>query len=259
MKQIYNSKHFFESSNLKTIDKEEAERCEGLITMKECSDAHNKFQNNKTPGSDGLTIEFYRCFWEVLGHFMVDSFNYAYEYGHLSISQRLGIISLIPKKNKNLGYLSNWRPISLLSNDYKIATKVIAIRIEKVLPKIIHSSQTGYVKGRNIGESIRTISDIMSFTKTQNIPRLAVFLNFEKAFDSIEQKCLETFNFGPQLRQWKNVIYGDISSCILNNGFATRQFNLERGVRQGCPLSGILFAIGIEILGNAIMAGVQMK
>ena len=258
-----NSKHFFESADLKTLDNEEAERCEGLITIKECADALNKFQNNKTPGSDGLTIEFYRCFWEVLGHFMVDSFNYAYENGHLSISQRLGIISLIPKKNKNLEYLSNWRPISLLNNDYKIATKVIAIRMEKVLPKIIHSSQTGYVKGRYIGESIRTISDIMSFTKTQNIPGLAVFLDFEKAFDSIEwnylQKCLETFNFGPQLRQWINVIYSDISSCILNNGFATRQFNLERGVRQGCPLSGILFTIGIEILGNAIRRSNEIK
>ena len=69
---------------------------------------------------------------------MVDSFNCVYEYGHLSISQRLGIVSLIPKKNKTLEYLSNWRPISLLNNDYKNTTKVIAIRIEKVLPKIIH-------------------------------------------------------------------------------------------------------------------------
>ena len=60
------------------------------------------------------------------------------------------------------------------------------------------------------------------------------------------------FNFGPQLRQWINVIYSDISSCILNNGFATKQFNLGRGVRQGCPLSGILFTTGIEILANAI-------
>lgn len=95
----------------------------------------------------------------------------------------------------------------------------------------------------------------MSFTKTQNIPGLAVFLDFEKAFDSIEwnylQKCLEVFNFGPQLRQWIDVMYNDISSCVLNNGFATKQFNLSRGVRQGCPLSGILFVIGIEILANA--------
>jgi len=103
----------------------------------------------------------------------------------------------------------------------------------------------------------------MSFTKTQNIPGLAVFLDFEKAVDSIEwnylQKCLETFNFGPQLRHCISVIYSDISSCILNNGFATKKFNLERGVRQGCPLSGILFTIGIEILANAIRSANDIK
>ena len=117
---------------------------------------------------------------------MVDSFNYGCENGLLTISQRLTIISLIPKKDKNLQYLKNWRPVSLLNNDYKIATKSIAHRMEKVLPIIINKSQTGYVKGRYIGESIRTISDIMSFTKTHNIPGLAVFPDFEKAFDSLE-------------------------------------------------------------------------
>ena len=96
----------------------------------------------------------------------------------------------------------------------------------------------------------------MSFTKKKNISGIAVFLDFEKAFDSIEwsylQKCLEVFNFGPQLRQWITVLYNNISSCVLNNGFATKHFNLSRGVRQGCPLSGILFVIGVEILSNAI-------
>ena len=66
------------------------------------------------------------------------------------------------------------------------------------------------------------------------------------------QKCLEMFNFGPQLRQWISVVYSDIFSCIVNNGYTTSQFILGRGVRQGCPLSDILFVIGIESLGNAI-------
>ena len=104
----------------------------------------------KTSSSDSFTIEFYRYFWDALGHFMVYSFNYAFQNGHLSISQKLGIITLIPKKNKNLKFLKNWRPASLLNNDYKTATKVIAFRLEKVLPKIIHESQTGHVKGRYI-------------------------------------------------------------------------------------------------------------
>ena len=103
---------------------------------------------------------------------------------------------------------------------------------------------------------------MMSFTKAKNIPGL-VFLDFEKAFDSIEwkylQKCLEVFNFGLQLRQWATVIYNDITSCVLNNGFATKQFNLSRGVRQGCPLSGILFAIRVEIFSNAIKRSKEIR
>ena len=101
------------------------------------------------------------------------------------------------------------------------------------------------------------------FTKTHNIPGLAVYFDFEKAFDSLEwnylQKCLEVFNFGPQLRQWIRVICSNISSCIVNNGHATRHVNLGRGVRQGCPLSGTFFVIGIEILGNAIRSLKEIK
>ena len=68
-------KHFFESPHLKKLDDEEAESCKALLTIKECSEALNKFQNNKMPGSDGFTIEFSRCFWNAVTLFMVDSFN----------------------------------------------------------------------------------------------------------------------------------------------------------------------------------------
>ena len=79
----------------------------------------------------------------------------------------------------------------------------------------------------------------MHFIKQKNIPGVAAFLDFEKAFDSIEwsfnHKCLETFNFGLDLRQWIKVFYKDISRCVLNNGYASKHFHLGRGVRQGCP------------------------
>ena len=104
-----------------------------------------------------------------------------FENGEMSISQNRGTISLIPKKDKDKKYLKNWRPISLLNNDCKTVTKALALRLEKVLPTIISANQTGYVKGRYIGESIRIITDIMSFTKKENIPGLAVSLDFEKA------------------------------------------------------------------------------
>ena len=83
--------------------------------------------------------------------------------GELSITQRQGIISLIPKNKKERSSLGNCRPISLLNTDYKIASKCIAKRIEKVLPILIANDQTGYVRGRYIGENVRLISDIIDY------------------------------------------------------------------------------------------------
>ena len=152
-----------------------------------------------------LLLNFTVSYGIPLAQLWLRALNYAFENSEMSISQKRSIISLIPRKDKDKKYLRNWRPISLLNNDYKIVTKALVLRLEKVLPTIISPNQTGYVKGRYIGESIRIITDMMFLTKKKNIPGLAVFLDFEKAFDSIEwcylQKCLEAFNFAPQLQQ----------------------------------------------------------
>ena len=142
-------------------------------------------RNNKSPGSDGLTTEFYRAFLDIISTYVVNSFNYAFNTGNLSISQRQGIISLIPKEKEETQYLKNCRLAT------KIATKSIALRIEKVLPHLINPTQTGYVKGRFIGESIRLILDVMEYTKHKDIPDVAVFLDFEKAFDSVEWNYIQ--------------------------------------------------------------------
>ena len=124
---------------LETLKTEEAESCQGLLTLQECANSLSHFKNNKAPGSDGFTIELYRSFWDAIGQLMVDSFNDAFENGSLSITQKLGVISLIPKKDKDKNSLKNWRPISLLNDDDKFATKAIVLRLEKILPTIISS------------------------------------------------------------------------------------------------------------------------
>ena len=158
------------------------------------------------------------------------------------------------KKDQDRCDLKNWRPISLLNVDAKIASKVIAERMKRLLPGLIHGNQTGYIPGRNNGENIRSILDIMSFTQTKNLPGLLLFIDFEKAFDSLEwdflNKCLELFNFGPDFIRWVNTFYKNVKSCIINNGLCSHYFNVERGVRQGDPLSPYLFVIAIEILAN---------
>ena len=177
------------------------ENCEGRITADECQNVLNTFATGKTPGNDGLPIEFYKTFWPLLGVILVKAFNEAFVKKEMSTSQRQAIITLVEKKDKDRTYLENWRPISLINVDAKIASKVIANRIVKVLPEIIHSEQTGYVSGRYIGEAARSILDIMEFTKFRNIPGMLLFIDFEKAFNSLEWnymlKCLELFGFGP--------------------------------------------------------------
>ena len=259
---------FFNNDRIVKLNNDQKQKCEGQLTVNECLAALRTFNKNKSPGTDGLTAEFYLCFWKELGQVMVDSFNYAFAIGHLSISQRQGIIRLIPKKDKDPLYLKNWRPLSLLNVDYKIATKVLALRLKKILPLIISSAQTGYVEGRFIGQNIRLISDILSFTAEQNIEGIATFIDFEKAFDSLEweflSKAIETYNFGNDFKRWVKVIYHNISSCTINNGFSSPFFSLYRGVRQGCPLSGMLFILAVEILSCAIrsdhsIVGIQVK
>ena len=118
----------------------------------------------------------------------------------MSSSQKQAVITLIEKKGKDRSFVENWRPISLVNVDTKIMSKVIATRLKNVLPYIIHHNQTGYLKERYIGETIRSIYDIMNYTDKEHIPGLLIFIDFEKAFDGVEWKfrinCLEAFNFG---------------------------------------------------------------
>ena len=254
---------FFDNDKVEKLNDEQRNNCEGLLTENECFNALKCFQRNKSPGNDGFTAEFYSFFWNQLGKTMVSSFNYGFHKGELSISQRQSVIRLIPKKNKNLSYLKNWRPISLLNVDYKIASKALALRLKKVISAIINNAQTGYVEGRFIGENIRLISDILNFTADQDIEGIALFIDFEKAFDSLEWeylfKALDIFQFGPDFKIWVKILYTNISSCIINNGFASEPFTLKRGVRQGCPLSGLLFILAAELLSCSVRANDHIK
>ena len=146
--------------------------------------------------------------------------------------------------------------------------KCIASRIKKCLPEIVHRDQTGFLKDRYIGENINRILSILELTEHQNIPAVTVLIDFEKAFDSLEwsfvEKSLEYFNFGSNIQKWVKTLYNKANSCVINNGWATKSFTLERGVRQGCPLSPYLFLLAAEILAvnirqNKDIAGVTIR
>ena len=169
----------------------------------------------------------------------------------MSITQRRGVICLIPKDDSCLIELSNWRPLTLLNVDYKILAKVIGKRIESILSSLIHSDQTGFIKGRFIGQNVRLLNDIIEYTDVKKLPGILLFIDFRKAFDTIEwkfiHKCIELYNFGSVIRQWVSILYNNAESSVMNAGFMTNYFKVSRGVRQGCPLSPLLFVMAAEI------------
>ena len=139
--------------------------------MEECTEVLNSFPLNKVPGNDGLPVEFYKIFWASVGNRLVECFNVSFEKGELSSAQKQAVITLIEKNHLDRCDLKNWRPISLLNVDAKIASKVIAERMKRLLPGLTNHNQTGYIPGRNIGENIRSILDIMSFTQPKKFAR----------------------------------------------------------------------------------------
>ena len=120
------------------------------------------------------------------------SINFSYQNGQLTELQNQSIISLIPKLEKDITYLENWRPISLFNVSYKIATKAIANRVKTVLPKIINNSQNSFLKDRYIGENIRILFEILEHVEEHELQCISFFSDFEKAFDSIDHNFFDT-------------------------------------------------------------------
>ena len=248
-----------------TIPPDDVIKMEKEITEQEILKVIKSLPNNKTPGEDGLPSEFYKVFWIDIKGLLLNAYRYSFENGQLSVTQKRGLLCLTPKKSDPL-LLKNWRPLTLLNQDYKILAKLVAERIKIALPYLIDQDQTGFLKGRYIGQNIVTIFDIMHHSEVQNIPALMISIDFEKVFDKLEWpfmfKCLDFFGFPTYIKEWVKILYTDIKSSVTNNGWHSEYFDLGRGVRQGCPLSPYLFILCAEILAmqtreNAKIEGID--
>ena len=226
--------------NFNKLSLDEQLSLEGEIIVNEASKVLQKMNKNKSPGSDGFSTEFFKFFWIDLKSFVVNSINFGSLLGELSVTQKQGISTCLPKDNKPRHFLKNWRPISLLNTVYKIGSGVIASRLKRVLEKLIDLDQTGFISGRYIGDNIRLIYDMLQFTEENDIPGLLLLIDFEKAFDSISWdfllSVLKFFNFGESIINWVKVFYNNISSAltaVIQGGNLSEFFQIGRGCRQG--------------------------
>ena len=214
---------FLSAENIPRLKDSDKKICDAPLSLEEIAKATKELKNDKSPGSDGLSTNFYKFFWPDIKLFLFDSYKDSFKNNLLSRDQRRGILNLIPKPNKDLCYLKNWRPVSILNTDYKILTKALSNRLQPILPEIVSSDQVGYIKDRQITENIRIINDIMTYTELKHIPGFISLIDFEKAFDSVEWpfllKTLEAFNFGNTFIRWISILYTKIQSCVSNNGY----------------------------------------
>jgi len=233
------------------------------ISENELYETLKTFSNGKCPGNDGLSAEFYLKFWDNIKTCLVECLQENIYKGEMSVSQKQSVISLLEKEGKDKLYLKNWRPISLINVDAKLFSKLLSIRLRKIVNKLIKEEQVAYVNDRFIGDGIRLIYDVIEKTSSNNMEGFLAAIDFEKAFDSISwdymYATLRRFGFSEQFISYVKTLYSGIESCVMNNGTTTKYFPIRRGVRQGDPLSPYLFILSIEPLAESIRNNINIE
>ena len=244
------------------LSDEKQKICDGVISLKECEIAVSKMKLNKSPGEDGLPVEFYKAFWKQLGSFLVKMYNECFESKELPLSMRKSVITLIHKKDDKSD-ITNYRPISLTNTDYRILAHVLSTRLQNVISDLVGPNQVTYIKRRFIGTNIRLVKDIFDLYNKHNYPELLLFADFKKTFDSVEWdflfSVLQKFNFGKNFQEWIKLLYTKPCAFIKNNGFFSEEFDVYRGVKQGCSLSSLLFILCVEVLSQHINQNSEIK
>jgi hypothetical protein len=238
---------------INSLSPDESAACDGPITVDECRAAIQTMEDNKAPGSDGLTREFYSRYFHLFEDSFVEMLNSAYSGGLLSGSQRFGLITLACKDETKADSLNNWRPISLLNVDYKILSKVLSKRVASVLAECVNADQTCSVPGRSIGDNLHLIRRVVDYCNQKDA---IISYDQAKAIDMVSLEyllsVLRAYGFGESLIKWVALLYSEVNSSVIVNGWVGEKFPVGRSVRQGCPLSALLYVLCIEPLAEAL-------
>ena len=222
----------------KSLTENEINKLKENVTGSEIFKAINDMNVNKAPGLDGIPIEFYLKFWDIIKDEFIEIVTNIVNGTLLNESQRKAIITLIPKDGGDLSLLKSWRPVSLICCDIKIVAKVLAMRLKPLMYSLLSENQF-CIEGRSIINCNTEIRDILYYSGSNNLNGAVINIDWEKAFDRVDweflRKVLVKMKFPNFILKWIETLYTNIESVVLINGHFTKSFYIKRGVRQGCP------------------------
>ncbi|CAM2099406.1 unnamed protein product [Caretta caretta] len=199
------------------VSASDRDRLEMPLALAEFLEALRRMPTNKSPGMDRLTMEFYHVFWDVLGPDLVTVWAESLQSGVLPLSCRRAVLALLPKIG-DLCDLRNWRPVSLLSTDYKIIAKAISLQVGSVLADVIHPDQTYTVPDRSIFDNLFLVRDLLELGRRDCLSFALLSLDQEKVFDRVDHgyflSTLQAFGFGPQFVGFLRVLYTS-AECLV--------------------------------------------
>jgi hypothetical protein len=235
-------------NNLPRLSPEEKESLEFPFSLPELAAAVEEAEPNKSPGLDGLSYEFYKATLPLVGPSLLAALNAMLANGLLAPSLRRGVVRLLPKV-PSIPLASQLRPITLLSVDYKLLTKMLVARLLNVIPIVLRATQLCSVRGRSIFDGAAAVLSAAEYLHRRGVPGFLLSLDFFHAYDRVSiqwlDRVLEAMGFGAVLRQWVATLHRRASACFMLHTLSP-DMAVEFSIRQGDPAASVFFVIYIE-------------